>query len=168
MGTATAIVAVEGVLADQASGPFAASRPIDNGVKLVRSLEQMGFRIVFLAEGEQLAIVQNWLQVNLMLLQTPQVVVDMSAAETITWVRSVGYDLTYYIDANPEVCAEAIRSGVTTLVFANPSYARPEFLPDAKRTIKPWSVLEQEIIAQKERHAKDGRRSDQRERRFAD
>ena len=80
MGTATAIVAVEGVLADQASGPFAASRPIDNGVKLVRSLEQMGFRIVFLAEGEQLAIVQNWLQVNLMLLQTPPAVVDMSAA----------------------------------------------------------------------------------------
>lgn len=62
-----------------------------------------------------------------------------------------------YIDADPAYVAEGLRRGMTSLLFSQPSYARPEFRPDAPRGIRPWEELIAERTRQQAMIASDSR-----------
>lgn len=46
-----------------------------------------------------------------------------------------------YVDASPAYVAEALRRGMTSLLFSSPEYARPEFRPDAPKGVRQWDDL---------------------------
>lgn len=52
--------------------------------------------------------------------------------------------VSLFVSANPAECAEQMRRGLPTLLFAHPSYAREEFRPDARRETRAWDAIEEE------------------------
>ena len=62
-----------------------------------------------------------------------------------------------YIDAEPTYVAEGLRRGMTALLFSQPSYARPEFRPDAPKGVRPWDELIAERTRQQAMIATDSR-----------
>lgn len=149
---------VEDVLA-QPHPEFVASPPMTNGVALFTALCGDGKRKAFfwsaMGDREQL---RHWLVVNLFLKSQPNLLLDMERTEAITAVRALGYDLEYFVDADPSGAAQAMSIGQTALLFASPSYARPEFRPDAPKELRKWSDIEEEAVRQRSLLATDERR----------
>lgn len=56
--------------------------------------------------------------------------------------------VSLFVSASPIECAEMMHKGFTSLLFAHPSYMRPEFRPDHKAEPRPWDAIEQESRAQ--------------------
>ena len=52
-----------------------------------------------------------------------------------------------YVDADPGMVAEALRLGITAVLFSSPKYARPEYRPDAPKGIRKWD----DIVAERTR-----------------
>lgn len=71
-------------------------------------------------------------------------------------VRSKG-TVDVYVDSTAEYVAEGLRRGINSLLFCAPSYARPEFRPDAPKGVRPWSELVDEITHQQAMKAADRR-----------
>lgn len=65
--------------------------------------------------------------------------------------ESVGQRPEVFIDPSPQRCADAMRLGITSLLFAAPRYQRPEWRPDADRSPRPWH----EILDEQDRQAED-------------
>lgn len=70
--------------------------------------------------------------------------------------RSKG-PIDFYVDASPRWAAEAFRMGMTSMLFSHPSYARPEFRPDAPKGVRPWDELIAERTRQQAMIAADRR-----------
>jgi len=66
-----------------------------------------------------------------------------------------------YVDADPTVVAEALRMGITSLLFSSPQYSRPEFRPDAPKEIRRWDDIVSERTRQQAMKAVDARFSNQ-------
>ena len=62
-----------------------------------------------------------------------------------------------YVDADPAMVAEALRLGIPTLLSSSPSYARPEFRPDAPKGVRRWDDLMAERTRQQAMLAVDHR-----------
>jgi hypothetical protein len=63
----------------------------------------------------------------------------------------------FYLDADPVWVAKAFSMGMTALLFSHPSYARPEFRPDAPKGVRPWDELLAERTRQQAMIATDRR-----------
>lgn len=61
------------------------------------------------------------------------------------------------VESNPAIAAECVLRGVPVLLLAHPRYTKPEFRPDYKAEIVPWSALTAEIERQEELRASDNR-----------
>jgi hypothetical protein len=130
-----------------------------SGVALYHSLCGDGKRKAFFwSESGDREQLRHWLIVNLILKAQPNVLLDMDRTEAITAVRALGYDLEFYVDADPAGAAQAMAMGQTTLLFASPSYARPEFRPDAPKELRRWADIEAETVRQRTLLATDNRR----------
>ena len=62
-----------------------------------------------------------------------------------------------YVDADPAYVAEGMRRGLTSLLFNDPSYARPEFRPDAPKAVRRWDEIVAERTRQQAMIAADSR-----------
>lgn len=61
------------------------------------------------------------------------------------------------IDGSPANIAAALKLGVTGLLFSQPKYMRPDFRPDAFKTIKTWDQIQAELDEQIDVHTRDDR-----------
>lgn len=64
------------------------------------------------------------------------------------------------IDPSPLNVAEALKLGISGLLFSQPRYLRPEFRPDVKGDIRRWDEVEAEVARQRDLHAADKRASE--------
>jgi hypothetical protein len=84
---------------------------------------------------------------------------NIQTLRQVAVARSYG-EITYYIDADPAVIAETLRQGICSMLFVTPSYARPEWRPDApKGPRRSWSAIVEEKQKQLAFKAADARLS---------
>jgi len=138
---------------------------VTDGLLLYRSMKVLG-RVVLITEMDR-PLAEVWCMMHNLGdyddLLDPSVLVD--PAENVKYrqiavARSRG-PITMYVDADPTVVAEALRMGITSLLFSSPQYSRPEFRPDAPKEIRRWDDIVSERTRQQAMKAVDARFSNQ-------
>jgi len=74
----------------------------------------------------------------------------------LTLARAKG-GVELFITSNPELWAFAFDMGIPSVMFGVPSYLRPEFRPDAPKSVRSWNDIENAIRRQNEERTKDAR-----------
>lgn len=72
----------------------------------------------------------------------------------LKYARSRGA-IDLFITGNPHHWAFAFDLGIACVMFAMPSYTRPEFRPDAPSRVRAWGEIEKAIEKQNELRTKD-------------
>lgn len=86
----------------------------------------------------------------------PGVTDDLSFRQ-VEYARSLGGGFQLAITSDPDLCSKLLEVGITTLLFAHPSYLREEFRPDSRQGVKSWSRIVEELEYQQERFKEDPR-----------
>lgn len=158
----TIVMALEGVLAS--SRDLSQAQPIESGVLLYHGLTS--FRLVLSTISSDQEKVEHWLSLHRLdqhdqtLLAFPGGSVESYAImrdRQLTYIRGHGYDVRLYIDADPDACEIQVRRGVTTMLFARPSFYG-DFHPDQEKKPRPWESLVKEVDRQQEMLVADRRR----------
>ena len=146
---------LDGVLRDETGGL------VLNGIPVYRACKAIG-RLILLTDMERPAA-EAWLAINRLNdwddLLGAETVIDPDEPlryRQIARARSLG-QVHLYVDGDPSVVAEALRLGMPTLLFSSPSYARPEFRPDAPKGVRKWDDLVAERTRQQAMIAVDTR-----------
>lgn len=126
----TTIIALEGVLVV--------------ALQLYAALQYAGK--VVLASNEPRALVEHWCRINGV---RGYATVVLLSERSITSLRANGEDVGLYIDADPERAANALRSGVPTMLFSKPLYARASHRPDLPQLQRPWAAMVAESKSQR-------------------
>lgn len=136
-----AIVALEGVLKNEVGDP------IPDGIKLFRVLAE-SYRIIISSDmsGD---LTDHWLRSNLIIGYGE--VYDSSMFYEGQDLRLRHLDIAkskgkveLFIDPDADYCAEALRIGIPTMMFASPIFVR------TTRKVKPWDELTAEVDRQRD------------------
>jgi hypothetical protein len=157
---------VEGVLGEHDS--TRGFHPLPEGLKLLGALRS-GYKIILSSLKSSPESVEHWLTLNGInqgqlyetVLLREHVWADQDDAGLrivhLTDLRARGWGVTLMVDSNPQVIARAVHLGFTGLLWATPTYYRPEFQPGSKQTPRPWQEIEQETERQLELKRTDPR-----------
>jgi hypothetical protein len=74
----------------------------------------------------------------------------------LNYARSRGA-IDLFITGNPTLWAYAFNLGIPCVMFAQPSYLRPEFRPDAPKSMRSWADIEKAVEKQNELRTTDRR-----------
>lgn len=134
---------------------------VTDGLILFKAMKVVG-RVVLLTEMDR-SMAEVWLMMNHLEdyddLITNDVAIDPQEPlrnRQIAVARTRGV-INFYIDADPSMVAEAMRLGITALLFTTPSYSRPEFRPDAPKGVRRWDDITAEKTRQQAMKAVDAR-----------
>jgi hypothetical protein len=136
-----AIVALEGVLKNEVGDP------IPDGIKLFRVLAE-SYRIIISSDmsGD---LTDHWLRSNLIIGYGE--VYDSSMFYEGQDLRLRHLDIAkskgkveLFIDPDADYCAEALRIGIPTMMFASPIFVR------TTRKVRPWDELKAEVDRQRD------------------
>lgn len=150
------LVELDGVMKDSKGSP------IIQGVLLVAQLAAYN-QITVMTDMSQAEAVQ-WLDVNKVvdydgLLDSSATLVGENLSHRqINLARSRG-SIGLFITHNPSNWAYAFDQGIPSIMFAVPSYTRPEFRPDAPKRVRAWNEIEEAVKKQNELLTKDMRTS---------
>jgi hypothetical protein len=132
-----------------------------DGIPVYRAFKAVG-RVILITELERKAA-EAWCAINHVFdyddLLGPEVTVDPDEPlkhRQIAAARQRG-QVHMYIDGDPAMVAEALRLGIPSLLLSSPSYARPEFRPDAPKGVRRWDDLMAERTRQQAMKAVDYR-----------
>lgn len=136
----TVLMAVEGVLRTDSGDP------ISEGFKLYRTLLS-SYRVV-LSSTAELKYIEHWLKTNYLfdyadILTDKDFYGDQNLRMRHLELSKQGGKVELYVDGDPDNCAEALSTGVPTLLFATPKYFKTH------RELRPWEVITQEQERQK-------------------
>lgn len=151
MAAHTVLVVIEGVLADDQDDDLLRAQPIEAGFKLFAGLQRAGVKLVICSRYPR-ETVQLWLMhgSSYTIPYTPIEHVDGALPR----LRAAGNDVLLYIDSDGDRCVEALREGVTTMLFAKPMFARLshrlDVLPEVTGLRRAWSDMANEMGAQKQ------------------
>lgn len=164
----TILVAIEDVIGkhDQLRGfhPIAASLPF------IYSLKQ-SYKIVLSSMSLDLKSTEYWLMLNGItqnqlyehLLYREGRWDDLDEVELrvahLRNLQGAGHGVDMVISADPGVIANVVALGVQGLLWASPTYMRPEFQPGGARVPKAWDSIVEGVDRQKELAAADTRRN---------
>ena len=138
------------------------SEPISSGSVLVGSLSAWN-QVTFLSDTSE-AETLNWLNGNKVV--DFDRIIDNSFAlhgevlteRQIKVARSRG-PIDLFITNSPTTWAFAFDLGIPSIMFAVPSYTRPEFRPDAPKRVRAWDSIEEAIDKQNALRTQDARLS---------
>ena len=141
-----AIVALEGVLVEGTD--LKASPPTKHGHALYEAIKSQ-YQILVLSTDPSLELARTWLRRESYtgfgtVLCRPTTTILSPADWKMARLREMqaeGWPVMLYVDSDPEAVRAAFLEGVTTALIASPRYGRPEWRPDADRSIKPWDAL---------------------------
>ena len=135
------VISMDGVLRTEVGDP------IPQGLKLYDALKQVG-RVVLSTDGTREAA-EHWLRLNLVKGYGDLLANDSAFHGEDLKIRHLKMTqakgrILLFVDPDVDRCKEALKLGITTLLFASPKFIR------TKREIKPWSELTEEVQKQKE------------------
>jgi hypothetical protein len=162
----TALVAIEGVIAEDNPDGLTGASTIDEGITLFHALAR-GFHIVLSSLEQDEATVHRWLatQAGIVprhwarLLRGERLDATNLATRQrhVMLTRSSGYDLRYVVDPDPRVALHCLRAGVTPLCGPHPLYARASFLPDSQEGGASWDAINAALVTTRNVRAQDPR-----------
>jgi len=135
-------------------------QPISQGVIMVGTLSSWN-KITLMSSLDKNQT-RQWLDVNKIV--DFDKVIDSSAGlagedlgeRQINHARSLGA-IDLFITNDPVRWAYAFGQGIACVMFAVPSYTRPEFRPDAPKRVRAWSEIEKAVEEQNALRTKDAR-----------
>lgn len=140
------LLALEGVLRSTVGAP------IHDGLRLYRTL--CSEHKVTLALDGPMREAHQWLVVNGCDIHDDALDDFVAIEGTDLRERQIGIlraragSLDMLIDPSPERVARGMHLGLTSLLFAHPRYARPEFQPNSFTGPRPWSEIAEELDRQ--------------------
>lgn len=139
------VLCLDGVLRDATGGL------VLDGIPVYRAMKQIG-RVVLITDMDR-PTAEAWCAINGLSdyddLLGVEVLLDPDETlrhRQIARARALG-QVHLYVDGDPSAVAEALRLGIPTLLSSTPSYARPEFRPDAPKGVRRWD----DIVAERTR-----------------
>ena len=141
-----AIVCMEGLLVEGTD--LKASPPTRHGRLLYEALKSQ-YQILLVTTDPSAELARAWLKrehltgfgsVYTRPTTTILSAVDWKVAQ-IREMQSEGWPVMLYADSDPAAVRAAYLAGVPTMLVASPHFGRPEWRPDADRSIKPWDAL---------------------------
>lgn len=156
MTSPIAVIAVDGVLKDEATGA-----PIPVGQRLYRSLSEL-YRLVLVADEP---VHKMWLAINgfelhqHLLTRLPEDPDDtgIRRIRQIERIRGMGGTVELLVDPDPLVVPAVTTLGVVCLHYVDPPYARPEFHPTYAEKITPWAQMVEDLDQARVMRAADNR-----------
>lgn len=157
----TAVLVVEGVIRSHVGdGMLSPGANIYHGLAAT-----MG--VVLVSNSSDQDLLNHWLRLNGFnkhpLLVVPRATdgdqIEHIRAKQISRVREAGHVVEFVVEPDPSVSASLLRSGIAVMNYIHPRYSKPEHRPDYDGKIKPWSVLESEVLKQEELRTSDSRPS---------
>lgn len=150
------LVDIDGVL----RGPK--DEPISSGIIMVGTLSVYN-KLTFMSSLTE-AQINQWLDINkvvdydVLLGSNVSLSGEDLAERQIQVARSKGR-IDLFITNNPNTWAYAFNQGIPSIMFAVPSYTRPEFRPDAPKKVRAWNEIERSIEEQNKLITQDARLS---------
>lgn len=134
----TTVLVVEGVLAGRDDdADLAREAPDDLAQHLYSSMSRVG-RLV-LASRVDRRLVEHWCRVHGF---TAHGGVTALSSRTVTALRAQGEDVALYVDHDGERAAAVLKSGVPTMLFAKPLYARAAHRPSGMPQLaRPFAAV---------------------------
>jgi hypothetical protein len=141
-----AILCLEGVMVEGTD--LKASPPTKTGRLLYESFKGQ-FQLLIITTDPNVALAREWLKrehytgfgsVYARPENTILSPVDWKVSK-IREMQAEGWPVMLYVDSDPTSVRAAFLEGVPTLLVATPKFGRPEWRPDADRSIKPWDAL---------------------------
>jgi hypothetical protein len=151
-----AAMAIEGVLAKDIEQDIAKAAPLREGIQLYEALRRV-WKLALVTSYANRDKVDHWLRINQM---HDHIMVEYGPggrAQHLVALRRAGFGVELFVDADPRVVAEVLGMGTAALLFASPSYARPEFQPDAVTGVRPWAEISKEIEDQNAKRDREPR-----------
>lgn len=159
MSKPTAVMQVEGVLRKPVGGAV-----LDSGRRLYHGLAGT-FRLVLVSHDEDKRYVNNWLSMEGFTKHDHIASFgEWRPRADNEWVGMAGslklqygYNTELFVVPAPHDAAALIEHGYNALLFIVAAYALPEWRPDTRKGVRPWSELMAEIDVQRYLRAGDKR-----------
>jgi hypothetical protein len=151
------VMGLEGVLTE--TDDLRTSPPHKTGYLLYEGLRKGGFQMVLLAASAEMELVRSWLRKEHItdfatVRCRPASSILSVPAWKLTQLRELaadGWKIACFMDSDPAAVAAAFHEGVATNLISYPRYSRPEWRPDATRSVRAWddlvSTLEKENLS---------------------
>jgi hypothetical protein len=153
MSKGAMLMRIEGVLSKETLvGPAQPS-----GVRMLALADSLDLTVYYVTDGSATKAVE-WLETEAK--QRGARVIPTDVEDPITMVRSLGYEVQFYIDSQPSRVAYAMDKGATGILFAEPAYMRPEFRPGWRGGVTEWGVLTGAMEEERATKADDDRQPD--------
>ena len=146
MNQTTVIMVIQGVLQKLIGG-----QSLREGTSLYHCFFRGGYDVVLV--GPQTDRRSDWLWANGLIRHSLVV-------GTIEEAMQRSHNVTLVVTPDPGQARRLFAQGVTSLLFAHPSYAQPEWRPDAVGPTVGWNELSREMAAEIERKMADHRTDD--------
>ena len=117
-------------------------------------------RTVIIADDKEEA--ERWFKQNGMSKKLDDIVDYKPTGELNVNLRRVEYcrnigNVEFVVTADVDLAKELLQAGVTTYLFMQPKYMRPEFRPDGRQGRKSWDNITEELDRQQELYSEDPR-----------
>lgn len=152
----TMVIALEGVLRNKQGQPIPQGLALYHGMKTV-------YKIVIAVDDLSRAQAEHWLQVEGLRDHIRIICADVALGgndvryEQLRTLGGLQMRPDMVIEPSPARVAAAVSAGYTTVLFTQPSYARPEWRADSSKGVKAWASIEEELTKQAEQKARDPR-----------
>ena len=150
---ATIVMFVDGVLRSHTG------TPIYQGLGLYRLLNENN-RVILLCNDKPKDDV--WLKSNKINKLDDLIGLDIPAMTDFPEWRQVEYcrgmgAVEMVFTSDPKLANKLLQSGITAVVFLQPTYIKEEFRPDSKIGKRSWNDIVEEVTAQQDNHREDPR-----------
>jgi len=148
----TALIHIEGVLADERSPLLPECQSLREGILLFASLKNNYSIWLYTKHSKEQA--QYWLDRE-GFIDRNGIIPD--TADSIETLRRTGNDVQLLVSADPEHIRTGFLNGVNGLLAVHSTYARAEWMPEYDPTPPGWSDLVQTVEAKRLELAADKR-----------
>lgn len=120
--------------------------------------------VILVVDGVAVDIATTWMSTHLltthaMTLPNPDLTSPAEGRSVVIEVLRK-FRVEFSIETDTDLAARMLHNGIPTLLLSNPFYDRPEFRPDAEKSVAPWESIVAELDAQRALLAKDTRIAD--------
>lgn len=132
------------------------SSPIPTAMHLWRALHTASLgsmAVVYngILDFEKRPLLEEWLKINqikaLTVLYSDSLDPPMCGEKVARYMAASGGAHNVYIDTDPAIIKEVVSAGITSMLLADPTVVRPEWVTE--KSIKSWDSLVSEITHQK-------------------
>lgn len=153
-----ALVPIEGVLRKPVGGQVN-----EDGIYLFRAIAEW-YRVILTTYDTRSMHTVEWLEREGIFRYDDILYGDMCInitesyiANMVRIVRQRGTNISLAVVNGPQDALDAINAGVPVLMYTQPAYALPEWLPGSPKAVEPWASLVDKIETQRSARINDRR-----------